>query len=63
MIGRLLSQLGLHSVEQVPVENGGLLAIEDLTLENDLTDIEAIAQQVRQRPSCKRNAAHLGARS
>jgi hypothetical protein len=33
------------------VENGRLLAIEDLTLENDLADIEAIAQQVRQRPA------------
>ncbi len=36
MLGRLLSQLGLHSVEQVAVENRRLLAIEHLTLENDL---------------------------
>src|ERR1700733_4752663 len=33
MIGRLLTQLGLDGVEQVPIENGGLFAIEDLTLE------------------------------
>src|SRR6516164_6778987 len=43
MIGRLLTQLGLDGVEQVPIENAGLFAMEDLTLEWHLTDIEAIA--------------------
>ena len=46
MICRLLTQLGLDGVEQVPIENAGLFALEDLTLEWHLTDIEAIAQLV-----------------
>ena len=43
MIVRLLIQLGLDGIEQVPVEDGGLLALEDLALEGDLSDVEAIA--------------------
>ena len=57
MICRLLTQLGLDGVEQVPIENGGLFAIEDLTLEWHLTDIEAIAQEVGERAAGERNAA------
>ena len=57
MIGRLLTQLGLDGVEQVPIENAGLFAMEDLTLEWHLTDIEAIAQEVGERPAGERNAA------
>src|SRR6478672_9551726 len=57
MICRLLAQLGLDGVEQVPIENAGLFAIEDLTLEWHLTDIEAIAQEVGERPAAERNAA------
>src|SRR6202007_2446597 len=56
MIGRLLTQLGLDGVEQVPIENAGLFALEDLTLEWHLTDIEAIAQEVGERPASERNA-------
>src|SRR6476660_8143838 len=57
MIGRLLTQLGLDSVEQVQIEKARLFAMEDLTLEWHLTDIEAIAQQVGERPAAERNAA------
>src|SRR6202140_3653084 len=57
MIYRLLTQLGLDGVEQVPIENAGLFAIEDLTLEWHLTDIKAIAQQVGERPAAEGNAA------
>src|ERR1700692_4434597 len=57
MICRLLTQLGLDGVEQVPIENAGLFAMEDLTLEWHLTDIEAIAKKVGERPAGERNAA------
>ena len=57
MICRLLTPLGLDGVERVPIENGGLFAIEDLTLEWHLTDIEAIAQEVGERAASERNAA------
>ena len=57
VIGCLFAQLCLDSLEQVPVENGGLLALQDLTLEADLADIEAIAKEVRERTARKRNAA------
>ena len=55
---RLLVQLGLDSVEQTAVENGWLLAPENLALEDDLADVEAIAQQVRERSAGERNAAN-----
>jgi hypothetical protein len=57
MIGRLLTQLGLDGVEQVPIENAGLFAMEDLTLKWHRTDIEAIAKEVGERPAGERNAA------
>src|SRR4029077_10674273 len=57
MIGRLLTQLGLDGVEQVPIENARLFAMEDLTLEWHLTDIEAIVKEVGERPAGERNAA------
>src|SRR5246127_1220240 len=57
MIGRLLTQLGLDGVEKVPMQNAGLFAIEDLTLECHLTDIEAIAKEMGERPAGERNAA------
>ena len=60
MIGRLLTQLGLHGVEQVPIENAGLFAIEDLTLEWHLTDIEAIAQEVAIRVRSVLNCRAVG---
>ena len=43
MVGDLLVQPGLNGIEQGPIQNGGLLAFEDLAFENDFADIEAIA--------------------
>ena len=57
MICRLLTQLGLDGVEQVPIENAWLFAMEGLTLEWHLTDIEAIAKEVGERPAGEWNAA------
>jgi hypothetical protein len=57
MVGDLLGELGLNSLEQVPTDDGRLLAGQDLTFEHDLADIEAIAQQMGERPAGKGNAA------
>ena len=42
---------------RVPIENGGLLALEDLTFEGDFSDIEAIAEELRERAARERDAA------
>jgi len=41
--GHLLGELDLHSIEQVPIDDGRLLAGQYLTLECDLTNVEAVA--------------------
>src|SRR5215471_1010021 len=58
MIVDLLVELGLHRIEQSLFENGGLLALEDLTFESDLADIETIAKQLRERSPSKGNAPY-----
>ena len=40
----LLLQLGLHSVEQISVDDGGLFAFEDFPLEGDFSNIETITE-------------------
>ena len=57
MVGDLLGELGLNSLEQVLFVVGRLLAGQDLTYEHDIDDIEAIEQQMGERPAGKRNAA------
>src|SRR5258707_2765077 len=42
----LLVELGLHRVKEITIEDGGLLAGEDLALEGDLADVEPIAQKI-----------------
>src|SRR5215813_9825538 len=42
----LFAQLGLDGLEQAPIDNGRLLALEDLTLKRHVSDIEAIAEQM-----------------
>ena len=49
VIVALLVELGLHRVKEVTIEDGGLLAGEDLTLEDDLTEVEPIAQKMGER--------------
>src|SRR6476660_7893223 len=53
----LLTQFGLDGVEQALIHNGSLFASEDLALEGHLPDIEAIAKEVSQPATRKRDAA------
>src|SRR5260370_28498629 len=57
MIGRLFAQLDLDGLEEVPIENGGFLTLQHLTLEVDLSDIETITKEVGERTTRKRDAA------
>src|SRR5258708_8004340 len=54
----LLVELGLHRVKEITIEDGGLLAGEDLALEDDLADIEPIAQKMGERTAGKRDPAN-----
>ena len=54
----LFTQLGLDGLEQVPIDNGRLLALEDLTLKRHVSDIEAIAKQMGERSARERDAAY-----
>src|SRR5260370_21075388 len=49
VIVALVVELGLHRVKEVTIEDGGLLAGEDLALEGDLADVEPIAQKMGER--------------
>src|SRR5438552_4979833 len=46
VIVALVVELGLHRVKEITIEDGGLLAGEDLALEGDLADVEPIAQKM-----------------
>jgi hypothetical protein len=69
VIVQLFAQLGLDRIEQVTIDNGRLLAGQDLSLEDHLPDVETIAEQMSERPAPEWNAtdshsglqrAHLG---
>ena len=49
VIVALLIELSLHRVKEITIENGGLLAGEDLALEDDLAEVEPIAQKMGER--------------
>jgi hypothetical protein len=49
----LLSKLLLDSLEQVPVENWRMLCGADLAFEDDLSDIEPVAQEISEWPRVK----------
>ena len=55
----LFAQLGLNGLEQVPIDNSRLLALEDLALKRHVSDIEAIAEQVSERSARERDAASV----
>ena len=57
MIVDLLVQLGLDCIEQVPINNGGLLARQDLALEDNLSDVKSVAKQMSERTAREGNAA------
>ena len=46
VIVALLIELSLHRVKEITIENGGLLAGEDLALEDDLAEVKPIAQKM-----------------
>src|ERR1700723_2232873 len=62
MIIYLLGQLGLYSIEQVVAYDGRLFPLQHLTLEGNLANIEAVAQQVGERTAREGNAADLFSR-
>ena len=49
VIVALVVEFGLHRVKEITLEDGGLLAGEDLPLEGDLADVEPIAQKMGER--------------
>jgi hypothetical protein len=58
MMFDLFVQLGLDGVEQVAIDDCSLFASENLTLEGHIPNVEAIAQQMGQRPAREWNAAN-----
>jgi hypothetical protein len=58
VIVHLLVQPGLDGIEQVPINDGGLLAYQRLALEEHLSDVKSVAQQVSKRTAGEANAAN-----
>ena len=58
VIVALVVELGLHRVKEITIEDGGLLAGEDLALECDLADVEPIAQEMGERAAGESDAAN-----
>src|SRR3954453_15780844 len=57
MIVHLLGQLDLDGVEELPINNGRLLARQDLALECHLSNVESVAEKVGERSARERDAA------
>src|SRR5712671_6315054 len=55
VIVALVVELGLHRVKEITIEDSGLLPGEDLALEDDLADVEPIAQKMGERASGERD--------
>ena len=55
MIVHLLGQLDLDGIEELPINNGRLLARQDLTLECHLANVEPVAEQVGERSARERD--------
>src|SRR5260370_1771208 len=58
VIVALIVELGLHRVKEITIEDGGLLAGEDLALESDLAEVEPIAQKMGERAAGEWDAAN-----
>src|SRR5258708_37926839 len=58
VIVALVVELGLHRVKEITIDDGGLLAGEDLALEGDLADVEPIAQKMGERAAGEWDAAN-----
>src|SRR5262245_5106580 len=53
----LFGELGLNCLEQLPIQDGWLLARADLALVDHFADVEPITQQMREGASGERDAA------
>src|SRR6266540_4935244 len=51
VVAPLLVELDLNGLEQLAIENGRLLALEDFTFVFDFSNIEAVAQKISEGPS------------
>src|SRR3982075_2505323 len=49
VIVHLVIELGLHRVKKITIEDGWLLAGKHLTFEDDLADVEPVAQKMGER--------------
>ena len=58
VVGDLLIHPRLDGIEQSPIQNGGLLAIEAFAFESNFANIEAIAEKLREGAPRKRYAAN-----
>jgi AAA domain, putative AbiEii toxin, Type IV TA system len=58
VIVALVVELGLHRVKEIMIEDGGLLAGEDLAQEGDLADVEPIAEKMGERAAGEWDAAN-----
>jgi hypothetical protein len=58
VVGQLLIQLGLDGIEQVPINDGRLLASQDLALEDHLSDVKPVAQQMSEMAAREGNATN-----
>jgi hypothetical protein len=56
MIIHLLGQLDLDGIEELPINNGRLLARQDFALECHLSNVEPVAEQVGERSARERDA-------
>src|SRR6266436_1829990 len=54
----LVVELGLHRVKEITIDDGGLLAGQDFTLEHDLADVEPLAQKMGEGTAGKRDPAN-----
>ena len=54
----MVVELGLHRVKEITIQDGGLLAGQDLALEDDLADIEPIAQKMGEWAAAERDTAN-----
>src|SRR5260370_8885762 len=55
LIVAVVAELGLHRVKEITIQDGGLLAGQDLALEDDFADIEPIAQTMGERAAGEGN--------
>jgi hypothetical protein len=57
VIVQLLVQFGLDGIEQLAVNDGGLLACQSLAPEDHLSDVKPVAKQISKRAAREGNAA------